>query len=120
MPGWPVRVFNSLAGRLSAEALLIRALRWLPPVALGQDWMWRMKEDEAMTAKETRGFGLSLVAVGVAAIVFAVLLVGVTTASGAPDWVSIVTAIAGAVVLGDGLFISRRKGAGGATHHSTS
>ena len=74
-----------------------------------------------MTAKETRTYGLSLVAAGVASLLFAVLLVGLTTAGGAPDWVSIVTAIAGAVVLGDGLYILlRRRRAGGTTHHSAS
>ena len=74
-----------------------------------------------MTAKETRTFGLSLVAAGVAGLVFAVLLVGLTTASGAPDWVSILTAVAGAVVLGDGLYILfRGRRAGGTTHHAAS
>jgi hypothetical protein len=58
-----------------------------------------------MEFRRTRNVGLSLVAAGVAAVVFAVLLVGLTTDTGAIDWVSTLTAVAGAVVAGEGLYV---------------
>jgi hypothetical protein len=65
--------------------------------------------------------GLLFVIAGMAAITLAVLLFGVTTESGAPDWVSIITAVAGVLVAGDGLFILyRMRRARGTGHHPAS
>jgi ABC-type Fe3+-siderophore transport system permease subunit len=70
-----------------------------------------MRDDE----KERRRMGLAMVVAGAAAIVFAVLLVGLTKEGGGPDWVSIITAIVGALTAGTGLYtLFRRKGLGSA------
>ena len=57
-----------------------------------------------MEAKEQRTRGLLQVIAGVGLIVFAVVLVGLTTASDSPDWVSIITAAAGSIVTVTGVF----------------
>ena len=57
-----------------------------------------------MEAKEQRTRGLLQVIAGVGIIVFAVVLVGLTTGSNSPDWVSIITAAAGLVVAVTGMF----------------
>ena len=60
----------------------------------------------------TRKLGLSMVVAGMAAIVFAVVLTGLTKEGGGLDWVSIITAIAGALVIGNGLYAVFHKTAG--------
>ena len=57
-----------------------------------------------MEAKEQLTRGLLQVIAGVGIIVFSVVLVGLTTASGSPDWVSIITAVAGLIVAVTGTF----------------
>ena len=69
---------------------------------------------------ERENVGLSVFAAGVAIVVVAVLLFGVTTGTGAVDWVSIVAAIAGAVMAVGGLYIMSRKGGTRGTPHSAS
>jgi hypothetical protein len=54
--------------------------------------------------------GLAIFAAGVAIVVLAVLLFGLTTGTGALDPISIVTAIAGIVMIAGGLSIVSRKG----------
>ena len=51
-----------------------------------------------------RNQGLVFAAAGVCVVVLAVLLFGLTTSTGAIDVVSVVTAIAGAVMVGTGLY----------------
>jgi hypothetical protein len=46
------------------------------------------------------------VAAGIATVVLAVLLFGLTTASGALDWVSVVTAFGGLVLAAEGFFMT--------------
>ena len=67
-----------------------------------------------MTARGERDTGLTFVAAGVA-IIAAALLFGLTTASGGPDWVEMITLIGGAIMVAVGLFTSFRSG----TLHST-
>ena len=62
-----------------------------------------------MAARGVRNAGLSFVAAGVAIIAVA-LLFGLTTASGGPQWMEIITFIGGAVTVALGLFISFRSG----------
>jgi fatty acid desaturase len=57
-----------------------------------------------MEAKEQRNRGLLQVIAGVGIIVFSVVLVGLTTPSDSPDWVSIITAAAGLIVAVTGMF----------------
>jgi hypothetical protein len=59
----------------------------------------------------TRGenVGLSLAGAGVGIIGVAVVF-GLTTSSGGPDWVGIITALAGLVMTFTGLFRAFRKG----------
>jgi len=57
-----------------------------------------------MEAKEQRTRGLLQLAAGIGIIVFAGVLVGLSTASDSPDWVSIITAAAGLIVALTGLF----------------
>lgn len=64
--------------------------------------------------------GLSVFAAGVAIVVVAVLLFGITTGTGSVDWVSIVTAIGGALMAVGGLSIASRKGGTRGTPHSAS
>ncbi|HEU4356206.1 MAG TPA: hypothetical protein VFT27_11515 [Actinomycetota bacterium] len=51
---------------------------------------------------------MSLISVGLAVIVLAVLLFGLTTESGEVDWVSVITAVAGVVMVAVGAFIAFR------------
>jgi len=60
-----------------------------------------------MTVRRDRK-GLSLAAAGVGVIAVAIVF-GLTTASGGPDWVGIITAIAGAIMTLTGLFQLFRK-----------
>jgi hypothetical protein len=69
--------------------------------------------------KQTRNLGLSVVVAGLGVIVFAVL-VGVTKEGGGPDWVSIITAIAGFVMAATGLIaVFRAKGTGAGSGEPT-
>jgi hypothetical protein len=56
-----------------------------------------------MTAGRERKVGLSLAGAGVGAIGVAIVF-GLTTDSGGPDWVGIITAFAGVVMTFTGLF----------------
>jgi len=60
--------------------------------------------DRVMAAIGERNRGLLLTAAGMTTIVLAVLLFGLTT-GGAIDWVSVVTAVAGLVVVVQGLYL---------------
>lgn len=51
-----------------------------------------------------RNLGLAQIAAGLAALVLAVLLFGLTKDGGGLDWVSIITAIAGGVLALTGLY----------------
>lgn len=66
-----------------------------------------------MAARTERSAGLFFTAAGVIAMTVA-LLFGLTTASGGPDWVAIVTGTAGLIMTGAGLFTTHR----GATPHA--
>lgn len=55
-----------------------------------------------MTTRRERKVGLSLAGAGVGTIGVAIVF-GLTTASGGPDWVGIITAIAGVVMIFTGL-----------------
>ena len=61
-----------------------------------------------MAAKADRNVGLALAAAGVG-IIGAAVVFGLTTADGGPDWVGIITAIAGAIMTLTGLFQLFRK-----------
>ncbi len=56
-----------------------------------------------MTTRRERKVGLPLAGAGVGVIGIAIVF-GLTTASGGPDWVGIITAIAGVVMTFTGLF----------------
>ena len=62
-----------------------------------------------MTTKGERNLGLSLIVAGIGIVAFAIVS-GLTTAGGDPDWVGIITGVAGVVVLGTGLFRAVRSG----------
>ena len=62
-----------------------------------------------MAPRGERNVGLSLAGAGVGIIGVAVVF-GLTTASGGPDWVGIITAIDGLVMVLTGLFRAFRKG----------
>jgi hypothetical protein len=62
-----------------------------------------------MTTRRDKKVGLSLAGAGVG-IVGVAIVFGLTTDGGGPDWVGIVTAIAGAVMILTGLFQSFRGG----------
>jgi len=62
-----------------------------------------------MEQKETRKLGLSMAVAGLGVMVFAVLLVGLTKEGGGIDWISIITAVAGAAMVGTGLLTILRK-----------
>lgn len=53
--------------------------------------------------------GMAFSGAGVAAIAMA-LLFGLTTESGGPDWVGIITVVAGAVLVVEGLVMALRGG----------
>lgn len=61
-----------------------------------------------MTTRRDRKVGLSLAGAGVGVIGVAIVVVGLTTTSGGPDWVGIITAIAGVVITLTGLFQAYR------------
>jgi hypothetical protein len=66
-----------------------------------------------METKGERNTGLVFVAAGLVVVVLAVLLFGVTTDIGGVDWVSIITATAGAVMAAAGLYrVFRNRGKG--------
>lgn len=70
-----------------------------------------------MDDRRERNVGLSVLAVGLATVVLAVLLFGLTADSGEADWTSIVTAISGVVMALAGLYIvARNQGTGGTPH----
>lgn len=54
--------------------------------------------------KRQRNQGLAFAAVGLCVVVAAVLLFGLTTATGAIDVVSVITAVAGATMIATGLY----------------
>ena len=56
-----------------------------------------------MTTERNRKVGLSLAWAGVG-VIGAAIVFGLTTDSGGPDWVGIITAIAGAIMTFTGLF----------------
>jgi hypothetical protein len=62
-----------------------------------------------MATRGERNVGLSLAGAGVGIIGVAIVF-GLTTAGGGPDWVGIITAIAGLVMIFTGLFRAFRKG----------
>jgi hypothetical protein len=66
----------------------------------------------AMTSKGERNVGLSLAAAGVGIIGVAIVF-GLTTESGEIDWIGVITATAGLIMLLTGLFRAFRKGASG-------
>jgi hypothetical protein len=69
--------------------------------------------------KQSRNLGLSMVVAGLGVIVFAVL-VGITKEGGGPDWVSIITAIAGFVMAATGLIaLYGAKGTGAGSGEPT-
>jgi inner membrane protein involved in colicin E2 resistance len=74
-----------------------------------REWIGTWRRTAAMERKETRKLGLSMVVAGLGVIVFAVLLVGLTKEGGGIDWISIITALAGAAMVGTGLFTIFRK-----------
>jgi type IV secretory pathway VirB2 component (pilin) len=61
-----------------------------------------------MTTRRDRKVGLSLAGAGVGVIGVAIVVVGLTTTSGGPDWVGSITAIAGVVITFTGLFQAYR------------
>ena len=66
-----------------------------------------------------RKLGLTQIVAGIGILVFAVLLVGLTEGpDDSPDWVSIITAAAGAVLVITGLFTMTRKRMPGDGHLS--
>lgn len=73
-----------------------------------------------MDTRAERDRGLSMLAVGSAVVVLAVLLFGVTTDSGGPDWISIVTATAGGVWALAGLYLALRNRGSSGRPHATS
>lgn len=62
-----------------------------------------------MDTEKQRNVGLLQLVTGMGVVVLAVLLFGVTKDNGTPDWVSIITAIAGVVVAVTGLFTVLRS-----------
>lgn len=61
-----------------------------------------------MTTRRERKVGLSLAGAGVCLIGIAIVVLGLTTTSGGPDWVGIITAIAGVIITFTGLFQAYR------------
>lgn len=62
-----------------------------------------------MTTREERSLGLSLAAAGVG-IMGAAVVFGLTTESGGPDWIGIITVAVGAVMAISGLLAAFRHG----------
>ena len=63
-----------------------------------------------MATKAERNVGLALTVAGVG-IIGAAVVFGLTTADGGPDWVGIITAVAGLIMVATGLFRALRRGA---------
>ena len=63
-----------------------------------------------MAATGARNAGLALAAAGVG-IMGVAMVFGLTTADGGPDWVGVVTAVAGLIMVATGLFRAFRRGA---------
>ena len=63
-----------------------------------------------MTTRGQRNVGLTLAAAGLG-IIGAAVVFGLTTADGGPDWVGIITAFAGLIMVVTGLFRALRGGA---------
>jgi hypothetical protein len=66
-----------------------------------------------------RNLGLVQIAAGLAVVVLAVLLFGLTKDGGGLDWVSIITAIAGGVLALTGVYTFFRKGGARPTSFGT-
>ena len=66
--------------------------------------------------KNTR-YGLAQFVAGLGIVVFAVVLVGLTKSNGSVDWVSVVTAVAGAVLALMGVYTGLRGGGPGRVSH---
>ncbi len=62
-----------------------------------------------MGTEKQRNAGLLQLVTGMGVVVLAVLLFGVTKDDGTPDWVSIITAIAGLVLAFTGLYAFLRS-----------
>ena len=62
-----------------------------------------------MTTRGERNVGVSLIAAGIGVIAFATIS-GLTTASGGPDWVGIITGGAGLVMVVTGVLTAFRRG----------
>ena len=62
-----------------------------------------------MTTRRDKNVGLSLAAAG-AGIIGAAVVFGLTTAAGGPDWVGIITAAAGLIMVVAGMFRAFRSG----------
>ena len=68
-----------------------------------------VREEIQMATRGDRNVGLSFAAAGAGIIGVAVVL-GLTTASGGPDWVGIITATAGLIMVVAGLVRAFRSG----------
>jgi drug/metabolite transporter (DMT)-like permease len=62
-----------------------------------------------MATRRERNVGLSLAGAGIG-IIGVAFVFGLTTAGGGPDWVGVITAIAGLVMISTGLLRAFRKG----------
>lgn len=62
-----------------------------------------------MEVRPERGRATSLIVGGLAVVVVAVLLFGLETDSGEVDWISVIMAAAGAVMVVTGLFVAYRN-----------
>jgi hypothetical protein len=68
-----------------------------------------LKEGSSMSTGREKKVGLSLAGTGIGVIGVAIVF-GLTTDSGGPDWVGIITAFAGVVMTFTGLFEAFRGG----------
>jgi hypothetical protein len=68
-----------------------------------------VRKDTPMATRGKKNIGLSIAAAGIGIIGVAVVF-GLTTADGGPDWVGIVTAIAGIIMVVTGSFRAIRGG----------
>jgi hypothetical protein len=80
---------------------------------MGQHDVGSSAKEIPMASRGERNVGLSLVAAG-AGIIGASVVFGLTTESGAVDWIGIITATAGLIMLLTGLF----RASGGGTSHT--
>jgi hypothetical protein len=79
---------------------------WPVVTNLGRFLVARRKEPSMEPKEKTRGYMLT--SAGTLIIVLAVLLFGLTTDSGEIDWISVITAAAGFVMAGSGLYLMFR------------